>query len=216
MIFLKIILCILAGSLLSGIWFGSNLLINSMLKKYNLSPMIHFSTVLSSIIPIIIIGYFMGLPPLQADGLTNLSVYIIGICTVIFTILIITSSTVRARKVGKELLLFGLDGALMEVPQRLMMQSFLLGLLHLLNVTNENYFSIIITGFVWCISICIQCFICKTKFNKDTLWELLASFVFSLGIGYVYQQTGFILITMLAHFLERIFSSIIFNKRQQK
>jgi hypothetical protein len=216
MIILKIISCIMAGFILSGIWFGSNLLLNLLFQKNNLPFMMHFITILASIMPLAIIRIFMGLYPIQINRLTNMWVYVIAVLTVFLTVLIITQRTARPYREGKELLLYGLDGVFMEVPQRLMMQSFVFGFLRLLKVSNANYFAIIITAIVWCLSICVQCLICKTKFRKDTLWEVLSSFVFSIGIGFVYQQTGFILITMLAHFSERIFSSLVFNKTQKK
>ena len=59
----------------------------------------------------------------------------------------------------------------------------------------------------------MQTFLFKKLFDKDVVLDILSSLVFSSGIGYVYQQTGLIVIPMIAHFCERILSCYIFNKR---
>lgn len=100
----------------------------------------------------------------------------------------------------------------MEIPQRLMMQSFVWYLLKLSNVEDAMYISIIITAIVWCCSIFIQMRLSKNKLNKKIVIELLSSFVFSMGIGYLFAYSGFIVLSMVAHFIERILSAIIRNK----
>lgn len=61
--------------------------------------------------------------------------------------------------------------------------------------------------------ILVQTFMTGRQSDRETKIEVLASFVFSLGIGYVYQGTGFVIINMVAHFSERYLSSFVFNKR---
>ncbi|NLO09482.1 MAG: CAAX protease [Clostridiales bacterium] len=97
----------------------------------------------------------------------------------------------------------------MEIPQRMMMQSFVYGFLSLLGVSNLDNYTILATAIIWCMGIGIQGLIAGKHFNKDMLYDIIASLVFSLGIGYVYQKTGLILITMVAHFFERILSNCI-------
>ena len=67
----------------------------------------------------------------------------------------------------------------------------------------------VVTGIIWCISICIQYILMKQSFGKGMFYELLSSFVFSLGIGYVLIQTEFIGFTMVAHFVERLLSTYL-------
>ena len=47
----------------------------------------------------------------------------------------------------------------------------------------DLYLSIPVTAFAWCISICIQCLICKLKFDRKIVIEIAASFLFSMGAG---------------------------------
>ena len=100
-----------------------------------------------------------------------------------------------------------------EILQRLMMQSFVYGILKLLGVLSLTFYTVIATALIWCLAIGIQTILSKKTFSKDVFIDILASFVFSLGIGYVYQQTGFILISMIAHFFERILSSYALSKQ---
>ena len=93
----------------------------------------------------------------------------------------------------------------------MMMQSFVHALLEMWEI--DTYFSVLITAIVWCVSICIQCVIMKQKFNKCVGYELLSSFVFSIGVGVVLIRTEFIVFTMVAHFIERIISTWIRRKR---
>lgn len=110
------------------------------------------------------------------------------------------------------MLIWGLDGLLMEIPQRLMMQSFIYGILKLLGVSLLNFCTIIATALIWCMGIVMQTFLLKKQFDEDVVFDILSSLVFSLGIGYVYQQTGLIVISMMAHFCERILSYYILSK----
>ena len=133
--------------------------------------------------------------------------------TVFITIVIITSKKTAKSRKGKDLLLWGIDGVLMEIPQRLMMQSFVYGILKLLGVLSLTFYTVIATALIWCLAIGMQTVLSKKAFGRDVFIDILASFVFSLGIGYVYQQTGFIAISMIAHFSERIVSCYVVSKR---
>ncbi|MBQ8823319.1 MAG: hypothetical protein IJZ82_11805 [Lachnospiraceae bacterium] len=78
------------------------------------------------------------------------------------------------------------------------------------NDWNENIsLSVFITAIIWCASICIQCIIMRRKFDTSVMRELLASFVFSMGVGVVLLRTEFIGFSMLAHFAERIISTML-------
>ena len=109
--------------------------------------------------------------------------------TVLLSAIVISINQVAEIPRGKELLLYALDGVCMEIPQRMMMQTF--------------------TAFAWCISICIQCLICKLKFDRKIVIEIAASFLFSMGAGLLLLKSGFIGLPMAGHFLERILSTII-------
>ncbi|MDD4113611.1 MAG: hypothetical protein PHC56_11380 [Herbinix sp.] len=207
------ILCVALGFLLSGIWFGLCLVIVTLTQKVKISWLSYLDTALASIIPILLISTTMGIYPFQASGIHDIKVYFTAFLTVLITIVIVAfKKTTKSRK-GKDLLLWGIDGMLMEIPQRLMMQSFVYGILKLLGVLYLTLYTVIATALIWCLAIGMQTVLSKKTFSKDVFIDVLASFVFSLGIGYVYQQTGFILISMIAHFSERIVSCYVASKR---
>lgn len=95
----------------------------------------------------------------------------------------------------------------MEIPQRLMMQSFLYGIMKLLKVPRIDIYTILITSCIWCIGIAIQNKMMKQRFGREWFLETLSSFIFSMGIGYVYQESRLLVISMLGHLCERLFSN---------
>ena len=132
---------------------------------------------------------------------------------VFVTAWIVSKNDVEHLPQGKELCAYGIDGILMEIPQRLMMQSFVWHLLAEYNRSNALYIGILINALIWCMSILIQNFIFKIRFHVGVLRDLAASAFFSVGIGYMLGKTLFILYPMAAHFLERILSTLLRKKR---
>lgn len=210
--FFRFLLCVILGFLFSGVWFGLCFIMGVLMQKFKIPWLSYLNTLLASIIPIFFIVSTVGIYPIQIGGIQNIRVYTIAIVTIVITTAIITQKKLIKRKTGKEMLIWGLDGLLMEIPQRLMMQSFVYGILKLLGVSSLNLYTIIATAFIWCMGILMQTFLLKGQFDEDVIFDILSSLVFSLGIGYVYQQTGLIVISMMAHFCERILSCYIFNK----
>lgn len=88
---------------------------------------------------------------------------------------------------------------MMEIPMRLMMQNFVCLLLNLWK--EDILYGIIINGLIWCFSVLVQAAI--TKQYEGIIIDLAASFVFSLGIGYVYLESECIIFAVTAHMLER-------------
>jgi len=185
--FLKFLLSVIIGFLLSGVWFGLLVIIRKLIQKLKLTWLLHFNTLLASIIPLLCISTTLGLYPVQAREIRNVRVYVVAIVTVIITTAIITRKESMEHKEGKEMLLWGLDGLMMEIPQMLMMQSFVYGIFNLLGVSSLNLYTIIATAFIWCMGIVMQAVLSKRQLDKDLILELLSSFIFSLGIGYCYS-----------------------------
>ena len=209
----RFLLCIILGFLLSSVWYGLYFIIGVLIQKFKIPWLSYLNTLLSSIIPIFLIVSTLGVYPIQISGIQNIRVYIIVIVTIVITTAIITRKKSIKAKQGKDLLIYGFDGILMEIPQRLMMQSFVYRILKLLGVSSLNLYTIIATGFIWCMGIIMQTFLLKKQFDEDVFFDILSSFVFSLGIGYVYQQTGLIIVSMIAHFCVRMLSCYIFSKK---
>lgn len=61
---------------------------------------------------------------------------------------------------------------------------------------------------------CSACII-KTACKKEILIELITSFIFSMGIGYVFYSSECFLFGMLAHIAERMISNLSKNGIQE-
>jgi len=208
---MRILAAILLGMLLSGIWFGVRTILELISNKVEIKFISRFSTVLAALVPTIIVVSNGNLKLWNFGSIVGWQSWVLVLLTVIVTALVVSKNKPSNILTGKELLWYALDGVLMEVPQRMMMQSFVCLLLELWGI--DAFYSALVTAIVWCISICIQCVIMKSKFDKSVVVELLSSFVFSLGVGIVLVRTEFILFTMVAHFMERIVSTEIRRRK---
>ena len=94
-----------------------------------------------------------------------------------------------------------IEAACMEIPQRVMMQTFVCGILSMQKL--NTLWSIFITALFWCAGILVQAFVSKQMNFKHLFLEVVASFVFSMGIGYVFYSSECLVIPMLAHAAER-------------
>lgn len=199
--------CILLGTLLSGIWFGLNIIINVLASKLKSAWLARYSVLFSAFLPTFFILNNSSLSLWNIGSVTDIKNWLMTLITALVTSVIVVNNKVEILPSGKEIFYYALDGIFMEVPQRMMMQSFI----HMmLNVSEKRIFMTpLLTAIVWCISICIQCIIMKQEFGKSVLCELLASFVFSVGVGYVLMETRFIGFTMIAHFFERLVSTYL-------
>ena len=204
---LLIVCCILLGTLLSGIWFGLNVIINVFASKVKVAWLARYSALFSAFLPTCIILKNSSLCLWNIESVISVKSWLLVLGTVLITSVIVVHNKVVDIPKGKEVLNYALDGIFMEVPQRMMMQSFI----HMVLSVNENlaFLVPVLTAVVWCISICIQCILMKQRFGKSVFYDLLSSFVFSIGVGYVLMETGFIGFTMVAHFLERLVSTFL-------
>ena len=83
----------------------------------------------------------------------------------------------RSTDSRKPLFINFLDGAFMEIPQRLMIQTFICGLLKMFGM--NIYSGILINAVVWCSCIIFQDIIIKEKNAMKLILDLMASFIFS-------------------------------------
>ena len=123
--------------------------------------------------------------------------------TVALTCLVTLAVPVRA-KTGRELLLSGVDGLLMEVPMRWATLPCLWALLSWREMTAAGPIAVVVTAAVWCVGIVVQAVVTRTLRPRSLVIELLSSCLFSLGVGAVVLQTECILFPMAGHFAERI------------
>lgn len=208
---MNILLIILCGTILSGIWFGLNIIFNIFAAKMKLKFLERYSVLFSALLPTILILQYSSLDLWKVASVKDWKSWLLVFATVVITAGIVSRNEKKDLPEGRKLFQYAVDGIIMEVPQRMMMQSFLYTLL--LNEGKNVWISSILTAVVWCISICIQCVIMKQRFNRSVVYELLASFVFSTGVGYALLRTEFVGFTMVAHFLERLLSTWVRNAR---
>lgn len=96
-----------------------------------------------------------------------------------------------------------LDGASMEIPQRLLVQNLFI----ILSVNKVIYGSItsaiLLNALIWVQFIIVQELISGKKISRKIMPEIMASFWFSIWVGILYSISGNIFVPMLAHGLQR-------------
>lgn len=203
-------LVFLIGFMLSGGCFGSNLLLQRFCVRKKIYWLQGMSMVIISLIPAIIICVFFGAHPFHFILLLNWKLWILAIITVILTSLIIF---IKHDSYDEESIFkLCIESACMEIPQRIMMQTLVCGILA--TQQKQEIWGVLITALIWCASIIIQACVTKNNNWKYLFIELVASFVFSIGIGYVYYASQCLVIPMLAHAAERVFTRKFLSKKQ--
>ena len=94
-----------------------------------------------------------------------------------------------------------MEAAFVEIAQRLMMQSFVMYLLDVWGCA--TVWCIFLNALIWCAGIITQGILSRQKMGKDIVFDLIASFVFSMGCGYVFYLSGCIVFSVAAHAVER-------------
>lgn len=211
-----IIVSFALGMLLSGIWFGLVIALERISDKCKLYSISRFKSVIAAVIPTYIILKLNNHYFFNVKSVSDWKAWIEILGVAIITAFIVFKNEVETLPSGKELLWYGIDGIFMEIPQRLMMQSFVWYILKQFKIDNAIVFSIFINAMIWCSSIIIQNMIFKIKFEKSTVREIFSSFFFSVGAGYILIKTEFIVFTMIAHLVERIVSTRIRRKMHEK
>ena len=194
-----IIVSFALGMLLSGIWFGLVIALERISDKCKLYSISRVKSVIAAVIPTYIILKLNNHYFFNVKSVSDWKAWIEILGVAIITAFIVSKNEVETLPSGKELLWYGIDGIFMEIPQRLMMQSFVWCILKQFKIDNAIVFSIFINAMIWCSSIIIQNIIFKIKFEKSTVREIFSSFFFSVGAGYILIKTEFIVFTMIAH-----------------
>ena len=162
-----------------------------------------------SIIPTILLLIITRINIFKIEEILNVPLWIILIITVAVVVLLISQNNIKEQISKTEIIINGFEGIMMEIPQRMFMQTFIFVFLEKFNVNNSSIWTVIINGIVWCLGIITQGILIKKKVNKQLMIDIVSSFIFSIGIGYVFVKSGLIL--LIAHFLERVLSKTIMN-----
>ena len=136
---------------------------------------------------------------------------------IVFVTLIITCLVIRLKKTCHhnkyKLLGLCMEAASIEIAQRLLMQTFVMLLLdHWKCLT---IWCVLINALIWCLDIFVQPVLLRQPVKKGILIELIASFIFSMGIGYVFYSSDCFLFGVLAHIAERMISNLSKNRIQE-
>jgi len=149
---------------------------------------------------------------LKTHNLFNLSNIALIIISVIPTSIIVYKSGVKSSDPLKKFL----NGASMEIPQRLLVQNLfiILGLNKV--IYGELTLGIFLNAMIWVQFIIIQEVMINKKITFEIVPEITASFWFSIWVGMLYSITGNIAIAMFTHGLQRIVTYIFREKLRNK
>ena len=143
---IKILLAILLGTMLSGIWFGIRILFELLAKATKINAISRFSTVLAALVPTIIIAKYSSLGLWNVKSILDWKSWCVVVVTVLLTAVIVAVKKSPKVPEGKALAWYAMDGVMMEVPQRMMMQSFVYVLLEMWEL--DVIYSVFITAIV--------------------------------------------------------------------
>lgn len=180
--------------------FGCHILLQSWMYKKKMHKLEAALPLISAFIPTLVIFMVKKDIPFHVDTWNNRSMWGILFATVFLTCLI---KLFAQKREMENLPTACVEAAFMEIPQRAMMQTFVCMLLDIWDL-NPMY-GIVINAFIWVSDIMVQARIFGEADKKEIVIDAFASFVFSLGAGYVFWISDCILYTMLAHALERFF-----------
>lgn len=192
-------LSFLIGFLLSGACYGGSLFLQRFCMKKAIYWLQRMSMVAVSIIPTILIGVCFCSHPFHFLSILHWNLWLLAIATVMATSLIIMLKQERHEDTPFAPLC--MEAACMEIPQRVMMQTFVCGILSMQKL--NTIWGIFTTALIWCAGILVQAFVARQRNFKHLFLEVSASFVFSMGIGYVFYSSACFIIPMLAHAAER-------------
>ena len=215
MLFLKLAAATILGILLMGIWFGLEAVLANAFQKAKLNFLMPLRHLFTAFIPTAAVLLLSNHLYLNLFSFSR-GQYWLGSIAIAFIASAIVSIP-RKQKTSAlnlhEVMAKVLDGILMEIPMRLMMQVFVWYILQLMGAAEAIYAGIIINALIWCSGIMIQNVLSKGKWNSKIWKKLIASFVFSLGAGFLLSASDCILFPMIAHALERAFSSLLGTSR---
>ena len=196
------------GFLLSGIWFGIQLWLKQFFAKKRCGRLVYFSPLFAACIPIGMLFWMGGLCAPRLSNLADGKMWALSAATLLVTCLIKRISGRKCRSTERrELAWMCMEAAFVEIAQRLMMQSFLMNLLDAWGC--GTIWCVLLNALVWCAGILIQASLSHQKMGKELALDLIASFVFSIGCGYVFYRSGCIVFSVAAHMAERLIVTML-------
>lgn len=201
-------------SVLISLIFGATVFLSSIIKKeFKNDYIIPYLFQLWSLLLFIIIWIYLK-PNISIFSTLNL-LSLKNLLLIIMTIIPTSIIAYQGRKMKpRKTFIFRdfLNGASMEIPQRLLVQNLfiILGANHV--VFYSLSLDILLNAIIWVEFILVQEVIQGKKITSATLPEVIASFWFSIWVGILYKDTGNIIIPMLVHGLQRILTNKIYER----
>lgn len=201
-------------SVLISLIFGATVFLSSIIKKeFKNDYIIRYLFQLWSLLLFIIIWIYLK-PNISIFSTLNL-LSLKNLLLIIMTIIPTSIIAYQGRKMKpRKTFIFRdfLNGASMEIPQRLLVQNLfiILGANHV--VFYSLSLDILLNAIIWVEFILVQEVIQGKKITSAILPEVIASFWFSIWVGILYKDTGNIIIPMLVHGLQRILTNKIYER----
>ena len=202
----SIILKYILISILISFIFGTTVLTDKVTRKFNRGKLISpYLFQLWSLLIFIVIWCFnkSKIEIFEVSRLTRWSNVFLMIIAVIPTSIIVNWGGKSKKNAPFSIANF-LNGASMEIPQRLLVQNMFVILNCNISIYGSARLGIFLNALIWVQFIIVQEFICGKKITKKTIREIIASAWFSIWAGLLYSITGNIIISMVTHGLERI------------
>ncbi len=201
-IILKYISVSILISLIFGLTVSTALIIKKVLKKDFISS--YLFQLWSLILFIIILIYYkLNISIFNTYNLFNCKNILLFLISIVSTSAISYQSNKFKPTYSLKLKHF-LDGASMEIPQRLLAQNLFVTLGINMTIYGLIPLNIILNAIIWIQFIIVQEIIQGRKISTAILPKIIASFWFSICIGILYKDTGNIVIPMIAHGLQRV------------
>lgn len=195
------IFAIILGFLLVGAFFGLMILVQRKLVREE-GMLSYLCPLIASFVPTVMILWWKNDFSLHLENMRYgryWMIIFVGTSVVCAFILAFRKKENEGCS-GRTLILKCVEAGTMEIPQRLMAQSFIF---MLLSVWGRNtIYCIPINALVWCLGICVQGVLIRQE-RRELIVDLIASALFSMAAGYVFYQTGCIVYCVIAHMLER-------------
>lgn len=198
---MRYVFALALGFLLVGIFYGTSLLAHRYLLRGE-SALSYFAPLLAAFVPTVLILWRKGDWSPHLENLLVPSYWALTLGGTAVVCALVLSLRKREATIcsGRELWLRCVEAGTMEVPQRLMAQSFLCLLLAVWGL--DVRYAVLLNALVWCLGICVQGIGVKMT-RAELAVDLVSSFLFSLAVGWVYYRSGYLVYCIAAHMLER-------------
>ena len=213
----EIILKYLYISILISVIFGVTILSGKIIERVKrIKFLCSYLFQLWSLLIFMVLWFFYKskIEIFEVSRLANWNNVVLVIITVIPTSLIVNLGNRSATKGPFRFVEF-INGASMEIPQRLLVQNMFMVLNINIVIYGSMTLAILLNALIWAQFIIVQQLICCRKVTKRIIPEIAASVWFSIWVGILYSITGNIIVSMLTHGLERLVAYLIkksFNK----